>query len=191
MRNQFYSTRGLEVVAAINIAITLQNLLSVAYMALSNSIGIIIGNLLGAGKIEEARDADRKLLAFSVFAGFCMMGIQLALSPVVPLLYNTTEAARKTATYLIICFGISMPFAALATSSYYTIRSGGRVLITMLFDSFYAWTVVIPIVAAVTHFTDLSIYYLFPISLIADNLKLLPGLWLVGKGVWAKQLKIE
>lgn len=191
MRNQCYSTRGLEVVAAINIAITLQNLLSVAYMALSNSIGIIIGNLLGAGRIEKAKDTDRKLLAFSVFAGFCMMGIQIALSPVVPLLYKTTDAVRETATYLIICWGISMPFAALATASYYTIRSGGRVFITMLFDSFYAWTVVIPIVAAVTYFTDLSIYYLFPISLIADNLKLLPGLILVGKGVWAKQLKIE
>ena len=191
MRNQCYSTRGLEVVAAINIAITLQNLLSVSYFALSNSIGIIVGNLLGAGKIEEAKDTDKKLLAFSVFAGFCMMGIQIALSPLVPLLYNTTDGVRSIATYLIICFGVSMPFAALATSSYYTIRSGGRVFITMLFDSVYAWVIVMPTVASVAYFTNLSIYYLLPIALIVDNLKLLPGLILVKRGVWAKQIKIN
>ena len=191
MRNQCYSTRGLEVVAAINIAITLQNLLSVSYYALSNSVGIIVGNLLGAGKLDEARDTDRKLLAFASFAGACMMAIQLALSPVFPLFYNTNPSTRHMATYFIVCFAISMPFAALATSSYYTIRSGGRVLITMLFDSVYAWTVVMPVAFALSYFTDISIYFLLPIMLIVDNLKLAPGLMLVKKGVWVRQLKVE
>lgn len=191
MRNQCYSTRGLEVVAAINIAITLQNLLSVSYFALSNSIGIIVGNLLGAGELEEARDTDRKLLAFATFAGACMMAIQLALSPVFPLFYNTDSSTRHMATYFIACFAISMPFAALATSSYYTIRSGGRVLVTMLFDSVYAWTIVMPVAFVLSYFTNISIYFLLPIMLIVDNLKLAPGLMLVKKGVWVRQLKVE
>ena len=191
MRNQCYSTRGLEVVAAINIAITLQNLLSVSYFALSNSIGIIVGNLLGAGKLDEARDTDKKLLAFTVFAGACMMLVQVALSPIIPLFYKTENLVRELATYLIICFGISMPFGALATACYYTIRSGGKVIITMLFDSIYAWTIVMPTAFALAYFTDISIQYLFPIMLIVDNLKLLPGLLLVKKGIWVKQLKVE
>ncbi len=191
MRNQCYSTRGLEVVAAINIAITLQNLLSVSYFALSNSIGIIVGNLLGAGKLDEARDTDKKLLAFATFAGVCMMVIQAALSPIIPLFYETSELVRGMATYFIICFAVSMPFAALATSSYYTIRSGGRVIVTMLFDSIYAWTIVMPTAFALAYFTDISIYYLLPIMLIVDNLKLIPGLILVKKGIWVKQLGVE
>lgn len=191
MRNQCYSTRGLTVVAAINIAITLQNLLSVSYFALSNSIGIIVGNLLGAGKLDEARDTDKKLLAFAVFAGTCMMSIQAALSPFVPLLYNTSQSVRGMSTYFILCFAASMPFAALATSAYYTIRSGGKVIITMLFDSVFAWSIVMPTAFALAYLTDISIYYLLPIMLIVDNLKLIPGLILVKKGVWVKQLKIE
>ncbi|MBP3401462.1 MAG: MATE family efflux transporter [Clostridia bacterium] len=191
MRNQCYSTRGLEVVAAINIAITLQNLLSVSYFALSNSIGIMIGNLLGAGKLDEARDTDKKLLAFTVFAGCCMCLVQVALSPIVPMFYETSDLVRGLATYLIICFGISMPFGALATACYYTIRSGGKVIVTMLFDSVYAWTVVMPVALILTYFTDISIYYLFPIMLMVDNLKLIAGLILVKKGIWIKQLKVE
>ncbi len=189
--NQCYSTRGLDVVAAMNISFTLQNLLSVAYFALSSSIAIIVGNMLGAGKLEEARDADRKLLAFAVFVGFCMMGIQIGLSGVFPYLYNTTESVRELSGFIMTCFGFTMPLAALATSTYYTIRSGGRVFITMLFDSVYAWVIVMPVVASLAYFTDLPFKYLLPIVLVVENLKLLPGLILVHKGIWLKQLKVE
>ena len=189
--NQCYSTRGLDVVAAMNISFTLQNLLSVAYFALSSSIAIIVGNLLGAGKLEEAKETDRKLLAFAVFMGGIMMCIQLGLSGIFPLLYNTTDGVRDTATFIMICYAFSMPAAALATSTYYTIRSGGRVFITMLFDSVYAWVIVMPVVFCLAHFTSLPFYYLLPITLIVENLKLVPGLMLVHKGIWVRQINVE
>ena len=189
--NQCYSTRGLDVIAAMNISFTLQNLLSVAYFALSSSIAIIVGNLLGAGKLEEARDTDRKLLAFAVFVGCLMMGMQISLSGVFPLMYNTTDSVRELAGYIMVCFGFTMPAAALATSTYYTIRSGGRVFVTMLFDSVYAWVIVMPVVASLAYLTDLPFKYILPIVLVVENLKLLPGLILVHKGIWVRQLKVE
>lgn len=189
--NQCYSTRGPDVIAAMNISFTLQNLLSVSYFALSSSIAIIVGNLLGAGKIEEAKDADKKLLGFSVFMGTCMMGVQFALSGIFPLLYNTTESVRELSSFIMICFGITMPAAALATATYYTIRSGGRVFVTMLFDSVYAWVIVMPVVAGLAYFTDLPFRYMLPIVLVAENIKLLPGLVMVHRGKWARQIKVK
>ena len=189
--NQCYSTRGLDVVAAINISFTLQNLLSVAYFALSSSIAIIVGNLLGAGEFEEAKSADKKLLAFAVFTGMIMMGIQLSLSGIFPLLYETTADVRALSGYVMRCFAITMPAAALATSTYYTIRSGGRVYITMLFDSVYAWGIVMPVVFVLAYFTSVPFKLLLPIVLIVENLKLVPGLILVNKGIWVRQLKVE
>lgn len=189
--NQCYSTRGLDVVAAMNISFTLQNLLSVSYFALSSSIAIIVGNLLGAGKLEEAKDTDKKLLAFAVMVGCCMMGVQFGLSPFFPLLYNVSDSVRGLASFIMICFGLTMPAAALATSTYYTIRSGGRVFITMLFDSVYAWVIVMPVVFCLSYFTDLPFNYLLPIVLVVENLKLIPGLILVHKGIWVRQLKVK
>ncbi|MBO7196233.1 MAG: MATE family efflux transporter [Clostridia bacterium] len=189
--NQCYSLRGLDVVAAMNISFTLQNLLSVAYFALSSSIAIIVGNLLGAGKLEEAKETDRKLLGFAVFVGCCMTVIQLTLSGVFPLLYNTTDEVRHLSSYIMTCFALTMPAAALATSTYYTIRSGGRVFITMLFDSVYAWVIVMPVVFSLAYFTSLPFKYLLPIVLVVENLKLLPGLILVNKGIWVRQIKVE
>ena len=189
--NMCYSTRGTDVITAMNISFNLQNLLRVAYFALSSSIAIIVGNLLGAGKLEEAKDADRKLLAFSVFMGVLMMGAQIALSTVFPYFYTDVQSVIELARYSMICFGLTMPAAALATSTYYTIRSGGRVFITMLFDSVYAWVIVIPVVASLAFFTDIPFRILLPIILVVENLKLVPGLILVGKGIWARQLKVE
>ena len=191
MCNQCYSTRGLDVVAAINISFTLQNLLSVAYFALSSSIAIIVGNLLGAGKFEEAKDADKKLLAFAVFVGMIMMGIQISLSGVFPLLYETTAEVRALSGYVMVCFALTMPAAALATSTYYTIRSGGRVYITMLFDSVYAWGIVMPVVFILSYFTAVPFTWLLPIVLIVENLKLIPGLILVNKGIWVRRLGVD
>ena len=191
MRNQCYSERSEFVVTGISIAFTLQNLLSVAYFALSSGIAIIVGNLLGEGKLEEAKETDKKLLAFATFVGGVMTLVQICLAPLFPYLYDVSQEARDMSTFIMICYALSMPAAALATSTYYTIRSGGRVFITMLFDSVYAWVIVMPVVYALTYMTNLPFEYILPIMLVVENLKLIPGLVLVNKGIWVRQLKTD
>ena len=55
---QCYSTRGIAVLAGLNIAMTINNFIDIIFFTLGNSIGIIVGQLLGAGKLEEAKDRD-------------------------------------------------------------------------------------------------------------------------------------
>ena len=66
IRDRCYSMRGLAVIAGLNISSTISNLFNVVFLALGNSVAIIIGQLLGAGKMEEAKDTDIKLIFFSV-----------------------------------------------------------------------------------------------------------------------------
>jgi len=63
---QCYSTRGITVVAAYNIANTLINVFNVIFMAFGSSVAIIVGQYLGADKMQEAKDADNKLLATGI-----------------------------------------------------------------------------------------------------------------------------
>ena len=51
---QCYSVRGLSVVAAFNIANTIANLFNVVFIALGDSVAIVVGQRLGAGKMDEA-----------------------------------------------------------------------------------------------------------------------------------------
>ena len=64
---QCYSIRGLEVVAALNIATTIANLFNIIYIQLGGCISIVVGQYLGAGELEKAKDADNKMIVFSVF----------------------------------------------------------------------------------------------------------------------------
>ena len=188
MRNQCYSTRGLDVVAAQNINATIDNLVSVIYMAFGMSIAIVVGNLLGAGKIEEAKDADRKMIVLSVFCAVGLGGLLISLSTLFPMIYNTGESVRALAGFMMIVTAISTPFRAFAHASYFTFRSGGKVAITLLFDSVYMWVVVMPVSFLLSRFTSIGIHWLFIVCQGVEAAKFLLGVFLLKKGDWAAQL---
>ncbi len=188
LRNQCYSTRGLDVVAAQNISSTFVNVFNVVYMAIGSSIAIIVGNLLGAGKFEEAKDTDRKMMTFSVFCSVILGLILISTSHLFPMIYKTTDAVRDLAAYMMIVSAITMPFCAFAHSAYFTLRSGGRVMITLLFDSVYMWVLVLPISFVIAHFTGLGIHAFFAICQGTEIIKVIFGLILLKRGTWVRQL---
>ena len=188
LRNQCYSTRGLDVVAAQSICSTIFNVFSVVYMALGSSIAIVVGGLLGAGKLEEAKDTDRKMMAFSVVCALGMGVLLVGVSWLFPLAYDASDGERRLATYMIIVSALSMPFAAFANSSYFTLRSGGRVGITFVFDSVYMWVIVMPVCYLLSRYTGMNIYYMFPICQGTEIFKAALGLALLLRGSWVKQL---
>lgn len=188
MRNQCYSMRGLDVVAALNINSTIVNLFNVVYLAIGSSIAIIVGNLLGAGKIEEAKDVDRKLMAFSIICATGMGLILAALSTPFGLLYNTTEAVRALGAFMMIVSGVFMPFGAYAHAAYFTLRTGGKVMVTLLFDCVYMWAVVMPVSLVLAHFTGIDIHWLFVICQGVEAAKCILGFISLKKANWAKQL---
>lgn len=181
---QCYSVRGLSVVAAFNISSTISNVFNVVFMALGNSAGIIIGQLLGAGKMEEAKDTVRKLLFFSI-AGCTATGIMMAvLGPFFPMIYNTAEEIRTLAARFIIVSSICMPLYAFVNVAYFTLRSGGKTLITFFFDSVYAWLVNIPLAYILSRYTGMHIIPLYFVCQFIDIIKCIIGYILLKKGVW-------
>lgn len=191
LRNQCYSTRGLDVVAAQNICSTVVNLFQVVYIAIGNSIAILVGNLLGAGKLEEARDTDRKMMAFSI-ACSCGIGVLIAsCSHLFPLMYNTGEDVRSLASFMLTVSALFLPFSAFAHSAYFTLRSGGKVAVTLLFDSVYMWVIVLPICFALTYGTSLNILWLFFLCQATEIVKTVFGAVLLKKGSWVRQLVSE
>jgi Na+-driven multidrug efflux pump len=104
------------------------------------------------------------------------------------MLYDSPDTVRSLASYMIVVSGCAMPFFAYAHAAYFTLRSGGRVGITFLFDSVYMWTIVIPTVLVLSRFTDISIYWLFIAGNLAEVLKCIFGFIFLRKINWARQL---
>lgn len=188
MLNQCYSVRGLEVVAANNITQTFWNVFAVGFMSLGVAIGIIIGQMLGAGETENAKDSSKKLIAFSVTVSVVIAIAFSVCARFIPLIYNTTPSVQLLATKLMIIMAVAMPLDAFANASYFTIRSGGKVLVTFLFDSVFVWCVSVPVAFVLSRYTGLSILALFAIVQSLNAIKCIIGFVLVKKGTWIRNL---
>lgn len=186
--SQQYSLRGLDVVAAFNISNTICNVFNIAFIAMGDAISIILGQELGAGKLSEVKDDAHRLSAFSVF--LCVIsGTGLFLiAPLFPMIYNTGAAVRGIATGLIRISAVCMPLYAYENAAYFTLRSGGKTWITFLFDCGFVWAVSLPLVAALIHFTGLTILPLFFAVQSVEILKVIIGFVLVCRGRWIHDL---
>ena len=187
--NQCYSTCGLDVVPAQNISSTLFQLGSVVFLSLGNAVGIIMGQMLGAGNTaEEVRDSNRKLLALSVASGVVFGALVASVSGLFPKLYNTTEEVRQLAMWLICINAFMMPFNSYTNATYFTLRSGGQTMVTFLFDSCFVWGVCIPLAFCLSRFTNLSIIPLFAICQGTDLIKSVIGAFMIKQGKWIQNL---
>lgn len=189
--NQCYSTCALDVVPATNISNTIFNLASVAFLSMGNAVGIIMGQMLGAGNSEkDIRDYNRKLMAVAIVAGVVFGGAMAAISGVFPKIYNTTDEVRQLATHLICINALIMPFNSYTNATYFTLRSGGQTMITFLFDSCFVWGVCIPLAYCLSRFTDLSIVPLFAICVSTDLVKCVIGAAMIKRGKWIQNLTV-
>lgn len=182
---QCYSTRGLIVVAATNITSTLSNLFNTAFFAFGNALAIIIGQLLGANEIEKAKDTDRKIIFCSLTGAILFSILLAASSPFLPHLYNTTEEVRKIATVLMLINALFMPMHSFNHCAYFTLRSGGKTLLTVLLDCGYMWAVTIPVAVIIANFTTVNIFALFFICQSVDIVKLFLSSCFLKRGTWA------
>ena len=186
-RNQCYSTRGLDALAATSISSTVQNVFNTVYMALGSSIAIIVGNKLGAGSIEDAKDTSRKMTLLAVGIA-TVVGTALAIaSPYVSYLYEVNDSVHELTAYMLLVSAAYMPAYAFINSAYFTVRSGGRVYLTMLLDSFFMWAVIIPISAGVAYLTGLNIRVLFLLGQGAELLKIPVSALVLKKTNWARR----
>ena len=186
--NQCYSIRGLEVVAGVNIASTITNLFNIVYIQLGACISIIVGQYLGAGELEEAKDADNKMIAFSVFCCVIMAVAMFLVGGFFPNIYNTSEDIKKLATSFIAVSALIMPFCSFSHASYFTLRSGGKTLVTFLFDSVFTWVIVVPTAFVLTHFTGLGIVSIYFLVQATELIKVVIGYCMVRSNVWLVQM---
>ena len=186
---QSYSTKGLSVVPALNIADVIYNLTNICAVAFGTAVGIITGQMLGAGEEEEkVRDANRKLIALTVFCGFCMGILLLCFSGVFPRLYNTDEDVRVLATQFIWVIAAMLPIASFTFATYFTLRAGGKALITFLFDSCFLWVGPVFLSVILSRFTSLPILPLYAICHLVDIVRCVAGAILLAKVKWMARL---
>ena len=175
-------------VAAYQICQTIWQLFTIVAFALGTSVGIIVGQKLGAGELDKARDYAWKLIAFATAVAAVFGGILALCSSLFPQLYNTTAEVRSLAARMLIIMGLFLPLVTFSHGSYFTLRCGGKTLITLLFDSVFTWVVNIPLAWGLSRYTVLPILPLFFLCQCPEMLKCCLGFGMVKSGKWVQNL---
>ena len=187
--NQCYSTCGLDVVPAMSISTTIYNLAAVVFRSLGNTVGIFMGQMMGAHRPkDELMDTNRKMTALGVFAGVVFGGLVMALSGVFPMLYNTTDEVRLLATRALLISGALMPLQAYSFPIYFTMRAGGKTVITTLFDCGSIWILYLPFAFLLSRFTALPFLAIYAICNSMDLIKCIAGYLIIRSGTWIQYL---
>ena len=185
---QSYSTRGLAVVAALNISSTISNLFNIVWMAMGTAVSIIVGQSLGAGDFDKAEESCWRILTFSVLSAIGVGAAMYACAPLFPQIYNTTQEVRDIAAGILRVVAVAGILHAFNHSSYFTLRSGGKTWITFLFDSVYLWVISIPLARILSTATVWDIVLVYGICQFADIIKCALGYVLLKKKVWINRI---
>ena len=185
---QCFSVRGLEVIAAQNISSTITNLFNIVYIQLGSAIAIVVGQLLGAGKLKEAREADTKMIFFVVTSCIGMSALMCLFGSYFPQIYNTENEIKILAEKFIFISALVMPLCAFCHSTYFTLRSGGKTIITFIFDSGFMWLVVIPIAYWLSYYSDWNIVTIFFLVQSLEGIKAIIGYFMVKSDSWLNNI---
>lgn len=183
-----YALRGKNVVAALSISSAASNLLYVIFGALGMGIAIFVGKELGANRIEEARNNANKLLFFAVIVSIIMSAVFVIASPFIPKLYNVEYEIRHLATSFIIVICCCMPIFTFNVGCFFTLRSGGKTIYTLIFDSGFQILISLPLAFILSKYTNLYIVYTYFIVQFSEIIKSFIGFKFVTSGLWASNL---
>ena len=185
---QIYSKRGLDIIAGLNISNAICNLLNVVFVALGSAVGIIIGQMLGASDYKKAKDSSVRLMWFTSAICVLLTIVLVSISGVFPKIYNTTEAVRDYSTKFIIITALFFPIQGFLNTLYFTLRSGGKTVITFLFDSGFSWVFSVPVAYVICTYTGLPILWIYVTIQALDIIKVVVGYILIKKGIWITNL---
>ena len=164
---------GADVVSGMAASFAIANLFFVSFGGITTSTGVIIGQTLGQGKLDEAREQKRYLLSAAVVFG-CFMGIvgfgTLGLVPIV--FRNLSAAAQHITNMMVALMAGLMPFWVYVNTQFAVSRAGGDTALGMWVDGIVNLCIVLPGMFIMAFFTNLGPVAMYGIIKSSDIVKI-------------------
>lgn len=183
---------GTDAVAANSIANIVKNLIASLAMGIGNGGAIIVGNELGAGRLEKAKQYGGKLCRIAVISGICSGVLLLIVSPAVLLVSDLSPTAEEYLKWmLVMCSYYMIGKYVNGTTISGIFCAGGDSRFGFLCDTVTLWCFTVPagfITAFVLKMPVLAVYFIINL----DEMVKLPAVYRrYKKYLWLKDLTIN
>jgi Na+-driven multidrug efflux pump len=152
------------------------------------TVGIVLGQKLGAGDMKEVKYTAYKLVVLGFFISIVTAVLYIIASQFVPELYSTTPEVKRIATRLMMIASIAMPADSICNSTYFAVRSGGKTIITFIMDAGFVWAALVTTASILVHFTALSVFWIYFVIQLLNYVKAAIGVYLTMEGKWINNL---
>lgn len=183
---------GSDAVAANSIANIVKNLIASLALGIGNGGSILVGNELGAGRLEQARRYGGKLCRISVISGIASGIVLLLVSPLVLAVTDLTpEAAEYLKWMLVMCSYYMVGKYVNGTTIAGIFCAGGDSRFGFLCDAVTLWCFTVPVgflMAFVWKCPVLLVYFVINL----DEIVKLPAVYRrYRKYLWLKDLTVR
>lgn len=174
--------------AAMNIAQSVDKIVSVVMTGIGSAAGIIIGNVIGGGDRAKVIDYSKKSLSFSIFTGVLIGLVTLGCAFFAPSLFTqVSEAAKETARNLLFLYAATAVLRNIAFMAVIGIlRSGGDTTFCMVSETLAIWFVSIPLVFFGGLVMQWNIYILYILANVCEVIKAICFIARIRSGKWLK-----
>lgn len=162
---------GADVVSGMSSSFAIANLYFVAFGGVYTATSVIIGKLLGEGKLAEARQKKTWLFSGSAVFGLFMTGFGLATMPLIPLVFGAlSQEAQGICRSMVFWMALFMPVWVFNNTEFAVSRAGGDTMMGMLIDGVGA-LVVVPMMFVLAIFTGVGPVSMYVLVKLVDVVK--------------------
>ena len=164
---------GADVVSGMAASFAIANLFFVSFGGITTSTGVIIGQTLGQGRLNEAREQKRYLLSAAVVFGIFMGAVGFCTLALVPIVFKNLSAASQHITNMMVALMAAlMPLWVYVNTQFAVSRAGGDTALGMWVDGIVNLCFVLPGMFIMAFFTDFGPVAMYGIIKSSDIVKI-------------------
>lgn len=183
---------GASVVSASQIASIVQQFSSVLIFGVANAAAIIIGNDIGAGKMERARERVTWFRIIGVILGIFASCLILGLSGPVVSFYNVPEETKQLATEMLRVLAVIVLFVAQTGIGVVgLLRGGGDPRFALFVDLAGLWLVATPAALLSAFVFGTPVLVVYACTKLDEPVKLLMLAWRMRNHRWMRDVTGE
>ena len=184
-----YSLMDKSYLAAYTVAGNIERILSSAFFGFAIAAGIIIGQLIGAGKESEARETGKTFNILSAFIGLFLSGVLLLVAPFIISRFNLPPATIAVVKSFTVVMAVLIPIRCnWVVNAIGTLRAGGDTKFVFMLDTIFMWLLCLPLAAVFGLWLHLPVIWVILMPALEDALKWMFGLIRFLRGKWLNNI---
>lgn len=187
-----YGKMGTEVLSAMTIFQTIEQMVFVLVLGVANSAAIILGNTLGKGDLEQAFEEAKQFLKLAVWVSAFLAVVIFLLAEITVGLFPLTETVH---VYVVRCLYVLAIVILPRTVNTLTVvgilRSGGDTLFTALADGAGVWLVGVPLAFMSGIYFRWEIWFVLAAISMEEVFKAVLTVWRTYTKKWLRNLTTE